>query len=77
MNTLGPILRRARLAAGLTLKDVSEASGYSQGALSMIENDQSRPEMERLIRLMDVLRMSQKDKRAALAVGNFPALQPA
>ena len=77
MNTLGQILRRARIAAGLTLKDVSEASGYSQGALSMIENDQSRPEMERLIRLMDVLRMSQKDKRAALAVGNFPALQTA
>lgn len=77
MNTLGTILRRARIAAGLTLKDVSEASGYSQGALSMIENDQSRPEMERLIRLMDVLRMSPKDKRAALAVGKFPVLQPA
>jgi transcriptional regulator with XRE-family HTH domain len=77
MNTLGPILRRARIAAGLTLKDVSEATGYSQGALSMIENDQSRPEMERLIRLMDALRMSAKDKRAALAVGKFPTLQPA
>lgn len=77
MNTLGQTLRRARLAAGLTLKDVSEASGYSQGALSMIENDQSRPEMERLIRLMDVLRMSKNDKRTALTVGNFPAMQPA
>jgi transcriptional regulator with XRE-family HTH domain len=77
MNTLGPILRRARLAAGLTLKEVSEASGYSQGALSMIENDRSRPEMERLILLMEVLRMTAREKRAALAVGNFPALQPA
>jgi transcriptional regulator with XRE-family HTH domain len=77
MNTLGQILIGARTAAKLTLKEVSEASGYSQGALSMIENDQSRPEMERLIRLMDVLQMSQREKRAALAVGKYPALQPA
>jgi transcriptional regulator with XRE-family HTH domain len=74
MNTLGEILKSARQSRRMTLSQLSEASGYSEGMLSMLENNQATPSMSRLISLMNTLNMSKSQKQAALEACGYPVM---
>ena len=54
-GTLGPRVRRIRKELGLTLAEVSEATGVSISAISKIENDQVSPTFANLMRLAEGL----------------------
>lgn len=56
-GALGPRVRRIRKRLGLTLAQVSDATGISISALSKIENDQISPTFANLMRLAEGLRM--------------------
>ncbi|MET9432118.1 helix-turn-helix transcriptional regulator [Streptomyces sp. NPDC003036] len=53
-RTFGGVLRRLRIAAGLTLTDLASRIHYSKGQLSKVETGQKRPTAE-LARLCDVV----------------------
>lgn len=72
----GTMLKRRRLAEGMTLTDASEASGYSRGAISMIENGLNRPEMERIIAYMRAINMPQDEQNEVLDKLGMPTLSP-
>jgi transcriptional regulator with XRE-family HTH domain len=72
----GTMLKRRRLTEGMTLTDASEASGYSRGAISMIENGLTRPEMERIIAYMRAINMPLDEQRAVLEGLGMPMLAP-
>jgi transcriptional regulator with XRE-family HTH domain len=46
MTTFGEVLRRARLAAGLTQQQLAERAGLSRAAIWRIEAERSRPAQE-------------------------------
>lgn len=52
---LGVRLKQARIAAGLTLRDLAEAVGVSAMAISKYERDQMKPSSETLLRLAKAL----------------------
>lgn len=52
---LAQLIRSAREAAGLSQEQVAKAVGVSQGAVSMWEVGQSRPALNRISRIADVL----------------------
>lgn len=72
----GTMLKRRRLTEGMTLTDASEASGYSRGAISMIENGFIRPEMERIIAYMRAINMPQDEQNEVLDKLGMPTLSP-
>jgi transcriptional regulator with XRE-family HTH domain len=56
MTTFGSVLRRARLAAGLTQRQLAERAGLSRAAVWRLEAERSRPrQKETLARLAKVL----------------------
>jgi transcriptional regulator with XRE-family HTH domain len=52
---LGPVLREARLAAGLTQEELSFAAGLDRTYISQLENDRKSPTVDVLFRLADAL----------------------
>jgi transcriptional regulator with XRE-family HTH domain len=46
MTTFGSVLRRARLAAGLTQRQLAERAGLSRAAIWRLEAERSRPAAE-------------------------------
>src|SRR5471032_572511 len=52
---IGHRLRAARTGAGLTLADVAQRAGVSQGFLSKLERGQATASIANLIQLTDVL----------------------
>lgn len=55
MNGLSVVLETARRAKGLTQKELAEAAGVTQAALSRYENDLRHPDDEALARLANAL----------------------
>lgn len=51
---MGTSLRRRRLAAGLTLAEVSERSGVAVPQLSRIENGRVDPRISTVVRILEV-----------------------
>lgn len=52
---IGPRLRAARLAKGLTLEDVAAASGKSTGFVSRLERDQVSPSVSTLVSICNAV----------------------
>jgi len=49
MTTFGNVLRRARLAAGLTQRQLAEKAGLSRAAIWRLEAERSRPRQARTL----------------------------
>lgn len=73
-------LRAARLRAGLTVRDLAEATGLTSSTISRLENGQiASPRPEKLVRLASVLNLSIDDLYAGagyLAPHGLPELKP-
>ena len=54
---IGPTLRRQRLDQEMSLSQLEAASGVSKGHLSLIENGHTRPSIETLRKIVEVLGM--------------------
>lgn len=52
MTVVGPILRRARLDAGLTQAELAERMGTTQSAVARLEANDSNPSIETLDRAL-------------------------
>jgi len=63
---IGQLIRQARLAAGLTLEDVSARVGITPGALSHIESGRRLPYPQNAARIAEVLSLSAEEILAAL-----------
>ena len=55
MSELGDSVRRARLAAGISQRELAVRARTSQGAISRIENGLEDPSFERFAQIMRVL----------------------
>ena len=56
MTTFGDVLRRARLAAGLTQRQLADQAGLSRAAIWRLEAERSRPRQQQtLAQLVKVL----------------------
>lgn len=60
-DKIGPALRQARLARGLSLRGVASAAGISASLLSQVENGKSQPSVSTLYALVSHLGMSLDD----------------
>src|SRR5690625_1063924 len=67
---LGARLKIARLARGLSLKDLSAEVGLTEGHLSKIENDRARPSLASLHQLAATLGMNMSSLFAAAERGS-------
>lgn len=63
---IGQLIRQARLAAGLTLEDVSARVGITPGALSHIESGRRLPYPQNAARIAEVLSLSVEEILSAL-----------
>ena len=52
MTTFGDVLRRARLAAGLTQRQLADQAGLSRAAVWRLEAARSRPRQEQTLALL-------------------------
>jgi transcriptional regulator with XRE-family HTH domain len=52
---IGPRLRAARQARGLTIEQLADATGVSKGFVSRLERDEATPSVASLVRACDVL----------------------
>jgi transcriptional regulator with XRE-family HTH domain len=52
---IGPRLRETRLAQGLTIGNVAEATGLTKGFISRVERDETSPSVATLVTLCQVL----------------------
>lgn len=59
-ETLGDRLRRLRLAQHMTLQQVADVFGIHRGSVSSWETDHTRPDIRKLEKLAEVLRVSQE-----------------
>jgi len=55
MTTFGDVLCRARLAAGLTQRQLAERAGLSRAAIWRLEAERSRPRQAQTLALAKVL----------------------
>ncbi|MFE5244167.1 MULTISPECIES: helix-turn-helix domain-containing protein [unclassified Streptomyces] len=60
-SSLASNLNRRRLARGLSLRELSAATGVSKGLLSQIERAEANPTVDVLVRIADVLETSATD----------------
>ena len=58
MSDYAPAMRRARKAAGLTLRELSERSGLSEVTICSYENGTRTPRLPKLVALADALHLS-------------------
>ena len=52
---IGPRLRETRLAQGLTIENVADATGLTKGFISRVERDETSPSIASLVMLCQVL----------------------
>lgn len=57
-DRFGRNVRKLRLARGMTLRDLSKASGYARSTLCEIEKSKRLPSLYRLPRLANALKVS-------------------
>ncbi|MFD2473451.1 helix-turn-helix domain-containing protein [Amycolatopsis silviterrae] len=72
-DKIGPALRQARLARGLSLRGVASAAGISASLLSQVENGKSQPSVSTLYSLVSHLGVSLDD---LLGLGGSQAVAP-
>lgn len=53
--TIGPKLRSTRLAQGLTIEQLAEATGLTKGFISRVERDETSPSVATLVTVCQVL----------------------
>ena len=70
LDQVGPRLRRIRTDRGVTLADLSDATGISKSTLSRLENGQRRPSLELLLPLAQAHRVPLDDLVGAPEVGD-------
>lgn len=70
LDQVGPRLRRVRGQRGMTLVDVSTATGISKSTLSRLETGGRRPTLELLLALSHVYRVALNDLVAAPEEGD-------
>jgi len=58
---LGSLLRKKRKEKGLTLKQVAEKAGISEGFLSQVENDVSSPSVDSLVKICNAIALNAGD----------------
>ena len=58
---LGSLLRKKRKEEGLTLKQVAEKAGISEGFLSQVENDVSSPSVDSLVKICNAIALNAGD----------------
>ena len=58
---VGSKLKAARLAKGLSQRDLAERAGVTNGAISLIEQNKSSPSVASLKRLLDAVSMTMSD----------------
>src|SRR4051794_24964795 len=68
----GPLLRRLRLAAGLTQATLAERAGLSERAIQELERGAARPRRDTTRRLVAVLACSSEDRTMLEAVTPAP-----
>lgn len=73
-DKIGPALRQARLARGLSLRGVASAAGISASLLSQVENGKSQPSVGTLYALVSHLEVSLDD---LLGLGGDRQAEPA
>ena len=71
----GILLRRQRLALGLTQEALAERSGVAKRTIQDLERDAARPRRETLRRLIDALAPAPEARAALEAVGPSPRLR--
>lgn len=66
------ILRDERKRRGLSMNQVAERSGLSQGMISLVEHDLRNPTLDTLLRIADALNLDLADviRRAAKPIRN-------
>jgi len=70
LERIGPRLQGLRARRGVTLAEVSEATGISKSTLSRLETGQRRPSLELLLPLAHVYRVSLDDLVGAPETGD-------
>jgi transcriptional regulator with XRE-family HTH domain len=70
LDQVGPRLKRIRTQRGVTLAELSEATGISRSTLSRLENGQRRPSLELLLPLAQTHRVPLDDLVGAPEVGD-------
>jgi len=70
LDEVGPRLRRIRTERGVTLTELSEATGISKSTLSRLENGQRKPSLELLLPLAQAHRVPLDDLVGAPEVGD-------
>src|SRR4051794_27794877 len=68
----GPLLRRLRLAAGLTQATLAERAGLSERAIQELERGAARPRRDTARRIVAVLAPSSEDRALLEAVTPLP-----
>ncbi len=61
LSTFGTALHKARLANNMTLEDLSEASGFAVGHLSMLESGKRNTKLLTICYLCEALGVRPKD----------------
>lgn len=54
-HEIGPFIRELRKARGMTMTQLAERTGFSQGFLSKLENSKSAPSLSTLIKIAKIL----------------------
>src|SRR5690349_15599785 len=76
-TTFGGLLRRLRLAAGLTQERLAERAGLSAKAIIALENHPTRtPRLETVTRLADALGLDRGDRAHLLAAARPASVLP-
>jgi len=76
--TFGALLKRARLAAGLTQEGLAERAGLSAKAVSDLERGPARtPQLDTVARLAGALALDREGRAGLLAAARPPAAPPA
>jgi transcriptional regulator with XRE-family HTH domain len=70
LDQVGPRLKRIRSERGVTLAELSDATGISRSTLSRLENGQRRPSLELLLPLAQAHRVPLDDLVGAPEVGD-------
>jgi transcriptional regulator with XRE-family HTH domain len=70
LDSVGPRLKRLRTERGVTLADLSRATGISKSTLSRLETGQRRPSLELLLPLAQVYRVPLDELVGAPEVGD-------
>lgn len=70
-GTVGDMMRKLRLRAGLTQDDLAKRTYLSVAAFSLVERDKRHPSRDLLVRFAQALDLSDIDRDLLLIVGGY------